>query len=243
MVTTIQLEEIRNTMPALTAQIYLNTGTFGPLPACVPEAITARIQKEWQDGRLGAAGFESIAQISTQARQHVARLLHCLPEEVTLTDNTGEGLNIVCYGLDWQAGDEVITTNHEHISALAPLYQIRDRSGIVIHQADLGMHADHSARTAIEALITPRTRLIVLSHVTWTTGAILDIQAVGTLGRELNIPVLIDGAQSAGNIPIDVHSLGVDFYALPMQKWLCGPMELERCMYVKDHYAIFNQPM
>ncbi|GLV56294.1 cysteine lyase [Dictyobacter sp. S3.2.2.5] len=217
------LQEIRQALPATTRQIYLNTGTFGPLPDCVPEAITARIQEEWQEGRLGPRGFGGITTISQQAREHVARLLHCQEEEVTLTDNTGEGMNIVSYGINWQAGDEVITTNHEHISALAPLYQIRDRTGIVIRIADLGPQANQSAREAIEQLITPRTRLISLSHVTWTTGAIVDVQEIAELGRSHNVPVLIDGAQSAGNIPIDVTALGVDFYAIPMQKWLCGP--------------------
>ncbi|HET9920478.1 MAG TPA: aminotransferase class V-fold PLP-dependent enzyme, partial [Ktedonobacteraceae bacterium] len=68
-----------------------------------------------------------------------------------------------------------------------------------------------------------RTRLIVLSHVDWMTGAVLDVGAVAALGRERDIPVLVDGAQSAGAIPIDVKALDVDFYAIPMQKWLCGP--------------------
>jgi L-cysteine/cystine lyase len=144
-------------------------------------------------------------------------------KEIALTDNTGEGLNIISYGLHWHEGDEVITTNHEHMSLLAPLYQIRDRYGIVIHKADLGPAADRPLLQAIADLVTPRTRLISLSHVTWTTGAVLDIHEVARMGRELGIPVLIDGAQSAGAIPIDVKALGVDFYAIPMQKWLCGP--------------------
>ncbi len=117
----------------------------------------------------------------------------------------------------------MITTNHEHISALAPLYQLRERHGVVIRFADLGPVADHPAREAIAQQITEHTRLIVLSHVTWTTGALIDIKSVAALGRERGIPVLVDGAQSAGAIPIDVKELGVDFYAIPMQKWLCGP--------------------
>ncbi|GCE24661.1 cysteine lyase [Dictyobacter alpinus] len=241
MSTNAQLETIRQSMPATTSQIYLNTGTFGPLPTCASDAMVTRIQEELLQGRLGTAGFEKIIAIYAYAREQVARLLHCNAEEVTLTDNTGEGMNIVSHGLDWHAGDEVITTNHEHISALAPLYQIRDRYGIVIHKADLGQSADYSARAAIESLITSRTRLIVLSHVAWTTGAVLDVQAVSDLGRSLNIPVLIDGAQSAGNIPIDVHALRVDFYAIPMQKWLCGP-DGTGALYVRKESLYYLQP-
>jgi L-cysteine/cystine lyase len=210
-------------MPATTSHIYLNAGTFGPIPNCVIEAMQERMQEEWQEGRLGAKGFERIGEIYAQARSRIAHLLNADETEITLTDNTGEGMNIISYGIDWQKGDEVITTNHEHISGLAPLYQLRDRFGINIQIADLGPHAERSAATAIQPLITPRTRLISLSHVTWTTGAILDVQAVAGMAHEHHIPVLIDGAQSAGNIAVDVKALEVDFYALPMQKWLCGP--------------------
>ncbi len=217
------LEQIRQQMPTTTSHIYLNTGTFGPLPDCVTQAMQECIRNDWQNGRLGAAAFEAISTIYGNARKGVASLLNANIEEIALTDNTGEGLNIISYGLDWHEGDEVITTNHEHISLLAPLYQLRDRYGIVIRFADIGSAAEKPVLKAIADLVTPRTRLISISHVTWTTGAVLNIREVAYMGREWGIPVLIDGAQSAGAIPIDVKALGVDFYAIPMQKWLCGP--------------------
>src|SRR5438876_8251806 len=153
----------------------------------------------------------------------MARLVNADVEEIALTKNTCEGLNIIIFGINWHEGDEVITTNHEHISLLAPLYQLRDRYGIVIRFADIGPSAELPVLKAIADLVTPRTRLISISHVIWTTGAVLNISEVAYMGREWGIPVLIDGAQSAGAIPIDVKALGVDFYAIPMQKWLCGP--------------------
>ena len=218
-----RIQRVRQEMPATTAHIYLNTGTFGPLPTCVTQSMQERLQAEWQEGRLGVAAFESIANIYNDARAKVAHLLNADASEIALTDNTGEGLNIISYGFNWHEGDEIITTNHEHFSALAPLYQIRDRYGVTMHTADLGPVAERPVLEAITGLVTPRTRLIVLSHVTWTTGAVLDVSAVGRMGRERGIPVLIDGAQSAGAIPVDVKALGIDFYAIPMQKWLCGP--------------------
>jgi L-cysteine/cystine lyase len=217
------LQRIRQQMPATTAHIYLNTGTFGPLPDCVVQAMQERIQDEWQNGRLGAAGYEAIGTIYGNARSSVARLLNANADEIALTDNTGEGLNIISYGIQWHEGDEVITTNHEHINLLGPLYQLRDRYGIVIRFADIGPIAEQPVLKAIADLVTPHTRLISISHVTWTTGAVLNISEVAYMGREWGIPVLIDGAQSAGVIPVDVKALGVDFYAIPMQKWLCGP--------------------
>src|SRR5205823_7765231 len=210
-------------MPATTKNLFLNAGSFGPLPRCVVQAMQEQMQEEWQNGRLGVAAFEAMEKIYDDARGSVARLLNADLDEIALTDNTGEGLNIISYGLKWHEGDEVITTNHEHISLLAPLYQLRDRFGIVIRFADIGLAAEKPALKAIADLVTPRTRLISLSHVTWTTGAVLNISEVAYMGHEWGIPVLIDGAQSAGAIPLDMKALGVDFYAIPMQKWLCGP--------------------
>jgi L-cysteine/cystine lyase len=217
------LQRIRQEMPATTSHLFLNAGTFGPLPRCVLEAMQDHLQDEWQNGRLGAAAFEAMVKIYANARSGVARLLSADVDEIALTGNTGEGLNIISYGIQWYEGDEVITTNHEHINLLGPLYQLRDRYGIVIRIADIGPSAEQPVLKAIANLVTPRTRLISISHVTWTTGAVLNISEVGHMGRECGIPVLIDGAQSAGAIPVDVRALGVDFYAIPMQKWLCGP--------------------
>ena len=154
-----------------------------------------RLQDEWHNGRLGSEAYHSISTIYRSARRSVARLINAEEYEITLTDNTGEGVNIISYGFDWHAGDEVITTNREHIGALAPLYQLRDRFGIVIRFADLGPQADRPISEAVEELITARTRLVVLSHVTWTTGTVLDVHAVSLVAHHRGIPVLIDGAQ------------------------------------------------
>nr|BBH91440.1 cysteine lyase [Thermosporothrix sp. COM3] len=235
------LERIRQDTPATSTHIYLNTGTFGPLPICVAQAMQQQTEDELRGGRIGGKPFEKLSAIYAAARSNVAQLLHASIDEIALTDNTGEGLNIVCYGFNWQAGDEVITTDHEHVSALAPLYQIRERFGISIKVAELGPRADAPLAETIERLITERTRLIVLSHVTWTTGTVLDIASVNRMAHAHHIPVLIDGAQSAGAIPIDVKELDVDFYALPMQKWLCGP-DGTGALFVSQEAREYIQP-
>src|SRR5690242_5824298 len=99
-------------MPATTAHIYLNTGTFGPLPNCAIEAMQQHMHNEWQRGRLSAEAFQTIFTTYNSARQAVARLLNATDDEIALTDNTGEGMNIISYGFNWQPGDEIITTNH-----------------------------------------------------------------------------------------------------------------------------------
>src|SRR3989440_2485252 len=188
--------------------------------------------------------MEATSAIRNNARMGVARLLNADVGEIALTDNTGEGMNIITYGINWREGDEVITTNHEHYNALGPLYQVRDRFGVAIRFADIGPLGERPLLQPIANLVTPRTRLIVLSHVLWTTGVVLNISEVCDMGRKAAIPVVIDGAQSAGAIPIDVKALGVDFYAIPMQKWLCGPdgtgalyARREALNYVKPTYV------
>ena len=235
------VQHIRQEMPATTAHTYLNTGTFGPLPTCAMQAMQEYLTSQFQNGRIGSQSFERMSTTFDEARTRFARLLNADAQEIALTDNTGEGMNIVSYGLNWREGDEVITTNHEHISALAPLYQIRDRYGVTIRIADLGTKAERSAPAVIAPLITERTRMIVLSHVTWTTGAVLDVSAVTRMGRERGIPVLIDGAQSAGNIRLDMQVLDVDFYAMPMQKWLCGP-DGNGALYINNRSRHLIQP-
>lgn len=217
------IASIRQELPGVTTQIHMNTASFGPLLRCVPPAMNAWLEKECFEGRLGMAAYASMGALYDEARGDLARFVNAGSDEITLTGNTGEGLNIVCLGLDWQPGDEIIITDHEHISLLVLVHHIRDRYGVTVRVAELGPGLQQPAEEAIAKLITPRTRLIILSHISFMTGAVMNVRAVSDLAHQSDILVLVDGAQSAGVIPIDVKELGIDFYAFPMQKWLCGP--------------------
>jgi L-cysteine/cystine lyase len=220
--TTIDVASVRRELPVVTKHIHMNTASFGPLLRCVPPAIEAWLQKECQE-RVGMEAYLAMGKLYTEARSLLASFFNASSDEVALTGNTGEGLNIVCRGLDWQAGDEVIITEHEHVSVHVLLSYLRDRYGVVIRIAEVGPSLYRPVEDAIAELITPRTRLVLLSHVSCMTGAVLNVRAVAELAHRFDIPVLVDGAQSAGVVPIDVKELQADFYAIPMQKWLCGP--------------------
>lgn len=241
LVSLIDVADIRQELPWTTDHIYLNTATFGPLPRCVPEVMQTWLQKEWLAGRLGMQAYEAIGKLYADARGEVARLLKANVEEIALTENTGEGLGIVCHGFNWQPGDEVIITNHEHISVHFLLNHIRNRYGITVQVADLGTGGEQPAEEAIAKLITPRTRLIVLSHVSFMTGTLLNVPAVTKLAHQFDIPVLVDGAQAVGAIPVDVKALEADFYVFPMQKWLCGP-DGTAALYVRQEALERIQP-
>jgi len=220
--TTIDVASVRRELPVVTKHIHMNTASFGPLLRCVPPAVEAWLQKECQE-RVGMEAYLAMGKLYTEARSLLASFFNASSDEVALTGNTGEGLNIVCRGLDWQAGDEVIITEHEHVSVHVLLSYLRDRYGIVIRIAEVGPDLYRPVEDAIAELITPRTRLVLLSHVSCMTGVVLNVRAVAELAHRFDIPVLVDGAQSAGVVPIDVKELQADFYAIPMQKWLCGP--------------------
>jgi L-cysteine/cystine lyase len=131
-----------------------------------------------------------------------------------LTSSTTDGCNVVIAGLGLQAGDEVVTTNSEHPGLLLPLAV----SGAAVRVADVANRPAAEAVERITSLVGPKTRLLALSHVLWTTGQVMPVQE---LKRETGLPLLVDGAQSVGAIP--VHANGVDFYTISGQKWLCGP--------------------
>lgn len=199
--------EARAQFPVLERYAYLQAGSVGPLGRTTLEAM-----REVEDGSL-AEGRGSIAQFTRilEEREHLRRELAALvgvdPRQIALTASTTDGCNVVLAGLDLGSRDEVITTTDEHFGLLGPLHA--SGATVVVVQPD---------PDRIAAAVTPRTRLLALSHVLWTTGAILPVHE---LRARTGLPILVDGAQSVGAIPVDAG--GVDYYTISGQKWLCGP--------------------
>nr|WP_245302388.1 aminotransferase class V-fold PLP-dependent enzyme [Symbiobacterium terraclitae] len=214
--------EIRAQVPAVSTQVYLNTGTAGPMPEPVRAAMVESLASQLADGRIRADYYVKLSRLKREIRERHAALLGCDPEEIALTQNTTDGMNMVTLGVNWQPGDEAITTNLEHAGALFPLFAARQRYGITIRIADV-LDRPEEAAAVIERLITPRTKLISLSHVSYITGAVLPIREIAEVAHRHGVLLLVDGAQSFGAMPVDVKALGVDFYAVTSQKWLCGP--------------------
>lgn len=214
-------------------QAYLNTGTCGPLPKQSIAAINQILTTELQQGRIGAIRFSQVRELLGQARSEIARLIGARPDQIALTGRTTDGLNIVLWGMRWQAGDEVITTRHEHAGLLVPLAALRQRYGVEIRYLSLDDFNPSAILARFEAALSRRTRLIAISHVLWTNGAVMPLAELTRMAHAAGARVLVDGAQSAGAIPVDVTASGVDFYALPGQKWLCGP-EGTGGLYVSD---------
>jgi L-cysteine/cystine lyase len=211
----VNLEAVRAGLPVLQRVAYLNAGTFGPLPRRTTEAMIAQLQAELAGGRSGAGYWEHVRALRASVRAAIAGLIGASPEAVALTRSTSEGCTIAVAGLRLRPDDEIVTTDDEHFGLLAPLHA----SGARVRVACVRGRPVEEAFEAIEAEIGERTRLIAVSHVTWTTGRVLPVRALAGNG----IPVLVDGAQGAGAVPVDVRELGCDFYTVSGQKWLLGP--------------------
>jgi len=219
----LTLPQIRQELPAVQQVAYLNTGTNGPLPLAAATAMAAVAARELTEGRIHMAAWMALIEDKQRLREDFAALMQAPPTSVALTHNTTEGVNLALWGLNWQAGDEIITTSLEHPGVTVPLALLRQRFGVTVRFVEIGLGQAERTLDALAAAFTRRTRLVALSHVSYASGAVFPLAEIVELAHRRGAWVLVDAAQSLGAIPVDVTALGVDFYACSGQKWLCGP--------------------
>lgn len=231
-----KVDALRAQMPAVLKTGYFNTGTYGPMPRAAFEAASAVTQSEFEQGRITPGSYEASKGRRASVSILAADIFGADPDEMAITHSAGEGLNAALMGLAWERGDEVVTTVEEHPGLLLPLALLAQRYGVITRFAEL----PHDGRNVVEAIasrITSRTRVIALSHVLWSTGAVLPLGTICELAREHEVMVFVDGAQSAGQVPLNLHELGVDAYAMAGQKWLCGPESTGLLFVRRDRLA------
>ena len=199
---------LRSEFPVLAQLAYLNAGTDGPLPRRAVEAARAELDRELAEGRA-MAHFERRGELGKALREAYARALRADPADVALTTSTTEGMAQVVMGMDLRPGDEILTSDEEHPGLQGALAAARDIMGVTIRAVPF-------ARVAEE--VGAATRLVACSHVSWATGALAPAELA-----EVEVPVLLDGAQGLGALDVDVTALGCDAYAGAGQKWCCGP--------------------
>ena len=219
-----KLAAVRVALPSLGAGIQLNTGSAGPLPAEVAAAIAELEAYERDIGRASYDYYLDALQRMDEARAGIAAVIGGELAEIALTHATTDGMNIGTWAIDWRAGDRAVTSTHEHHAGLGPLYTLRDRLGIELAFAEIeGDAPEDEIVAAFDRRIVPGTRLVSVSHVLWSTGMVMPVARIAAIARARGAAVIVDGAQAAGAIPVNVHDLGIDMYALPGQKWLLGP--------------------
>ncbi len=197
---------LRTEFPVLQTLAYLNAGTDGPVPAAAVRAARAALDEQLSAGRW-TAHFEARQDLQGRLREGYARVLGAAPRDVALTTSTSEGLGAVLAGMELGPGDEVLTSDQEHPGLLGPLKAASGR-GASVRMVPLRDVAD---------AVGSKTRVVACSHVSWVGGEL----APAALA-EVGVPVVLDGAQSAGALPLDMAELGCAAYAGAGQKWLCG---------------------
>jgi L-cysteine/cystine lyase len=219
-----RLAAVRAAIPSLDAGIQLNTGSVGPLPAETAAAMDELARYELTTGRSHPDYFLETLQRMAEARAAVAAVLTADTADIALTHSTTDGMNVGAWGIDWRPGDGAVTTSLEHPGGIGPLIHLRDRLGIELTFVDVAPeHDDAAVLAGFEAAIGPRTRLVAVSHVLWASGTVLPLAGIAALAHARGALLVVDGAQSAGAIPVDLAATGADVYAIPAQKWLLGP--------------------
>ncbi len=200
--------QLRNEFPVLRSRAYLNAGTDGPLPARAVQAAARELERESTDGRA-KAHFERRGELGDELRDAYAAVLGCDTGELALTTCTSEGIAQVIGGLQLGPGDEILTSDEEHPGLLGALGAARQLRGVGVREVPLADVAE---------AVGPSTRLVACSHVGWMSGSFAPAELA-----QVQVPVLLDGAQGAGAVAVDVKALGCDAYAAAGQKWMCGP--------------------
>jgi len=222
---------LRDLMPALANKTYFNYGGQGPLPTPSLEAIQASWRTIQELGPFAGRVWPYVGGTVASLRRRLASWCGVPPERLAFTENVTSGCVLPLWGLPWQAGDELLISDAEHPGVVAACRELAHRQGLglasfaVAGARSSSEAAGSSVLEALEASLTPRTRLVVLSHLLWNTGQLMPIAAVAErLARHPNQPwLLVDGAQSLGSVPVAEAAAAADIYACTGHKWCCGP--------------------
>ena len=223
---------IRKDFPILERQvngkplIYLDNGASAQKPRAVIDAVTQAYSMEYANVHRGLHYLSNLATEKYEAvRGTIARFLNAASEdEIVMNSGTTEGINMVSYG--WaaprmQAGDEIVLSVMEHHANIVPWHFLRERQGVKLVWVDCDA-AGHLDPQRILDAITPRTKLVAITHLSNVLGSKVDVKYICAGAREKGVPVLVDGSQAAVHGPVDVRDIGCDFYAITGHK-LYGP--------------------
>src|SRR5918995_887031 len=199
-----KVDALRAQLPAVQTTGYFNTGSNGPIPIVAYEAADVTARRELQQGRIVPGAYVQNRERNRRFAAMAAEIFGADGDEIALTHSATEGLGTALMGMTWNPGDEIITTFEEHPGLLLPLALLARRFGVVTRYADIGDGASRVVE-ALASQITSRTRVIALSHVLWSTGAVLPLREISELARH-EVMVVVDGAQSAGQVPVDLHA-------------------------------------
>jgi len=222
-----KVAELRAGMPAVTAGIYLNAGSNGPLPREVDLAMRQIQEQELATGRGSEHIMDDGNQRIDELRGVFAGVLATDLDLVAISHSTTEAVIRPALGMSWRAGDRIVTLDEEYPAIRGSLAALAQRVGATLatvstRDATGAPLSDGALEAAVAALLVAPTRLLVLSRISWMSGRILPVSPLLERARAKGILTILDGAQSVGAHLEDINALDPDVYAFPSQKWLLG---------------------
>lgn len=201
---------------------HFNCGGIAPLSTSVGSELLRVTQSVIEEGpyRLMVQDDDFIG--VEAARSAIARVVGADTDEIAFTTQFSTAISIIVEGLSWKPGDEIIVSAEEHPALLIPVLNTIRRRGLTLRRLPIVKSADEML-VRFQNLLSPRTRLIAMSHVTTDTGIRLPVHEITRKAHEQGCLVLFDGAHALGQFPLDLHALGCDFYAMVGYKWALGP--------------------
>ncbi len=220
----MSFSSLRDSIRATKDVIYMNTGFTAPSAEPVLQRMREVFEKEASVGPASVEGLAQSRAITEEARAAVATYYNADVDEVTITHGTTEGLHVVIYGMQWRPGDEFVSCSLEHPALATPCGVLEERYGVTVKRVEVDPAATKAeALAAFKAALTPKTKLVAISHIQYSCGLKLPAKEIIAAAHEVGALVALDGAQTGGQLKIDVRDLDVDFYSISGQKWVGGP--------------------
>ena len=230
------MPELRGLFPITERAIYFNHAAVSPLPTPTLRAVEAQLRDVHEHG---SANYRSWLAVKEHARKHLANLLGARPEQVAFMRNTSDALSTVANGINWRAGDNIVTFRHEFPSNIYPWLRIRDAFDVEVRMCE-----ERNGRidlAELENLIDERTRVVAVSQVQYASGFRIDLERLGRAVRQRDALFVIDVIQALGVIPTDVDAELIDVAAGAGHKWLLAP-EGVGYLYLSDRARERIQP-
>ena len=211
--------------------VMMNNGTVGPMPRPVFNTLIRCFRLQVENPFLC---YAYLSRQKDEVRRKVASFIGASPEEIVLTRNTTEGMNFVANGLDMKPGDEVLISSMEHPGGTHPWRLKAKRYGIKIKEVPLGLPSKSVEEIvkAFEKAITPRTKIISISHTVYISGLIAPLKELSAMAHQKGVLVLADSAHGLGMLDLNMHELGIDFLATSPYKW-CGAPTGVGVLYIR----------
>ena len=228
--------EVRALFPITERWIYFNHAAISPLPVPTIRAIEAQLRDVHENG---SANYRSWLAVKEKARELLAKLLGARPEQVAFMRNTSDALSTVANGLNWRAGDNIVTFSREFPSNIYPWLRIRDAYGVEVRMCE-----EREGRIdpmELESMIDHHTRVVAISHVQYASGFRIDLERLGRVVRQHDALFVVDAIQALGVLPVNVDADLIDIAAGGSHKWLLGP-EGVGYLYLSDRARERIQP-